>query len=152
MARRKSKRSPRKSAKKINLLSVAEAVVVANAVTQGLFNTNAMEFVTGRIGTNAYSPSNTDNIITLPELLGLDYMGHKMTGTQSRPSVVAQQMSFTSVGAGEKIKDNLRANGIMMGAQLILIPVGFKAITKLSASPRRQANKLLSYTGIGVKV
>jgi hypothetical protein len=152
MARRKAKRSNRKSAKKINILSVAEAVVVANAVTQGLFNTNAISFVTGRIGTAEYSPSNLDNIITLPELLGLDYMGNKMGGTQSRPTLVRQQMSFTSVGAGEKIKENLKANGIMMGAQLILIPIGFKSITKLTSSPRRQANKLLSYTGIGVKV
>ena len=150
MARRKSKRSPRKSAKKLNILGVAEAVVVANAVTQGLFNTNAVEFITGRTSSSkgtGYFPSNADNIITLPELLGMDW--DKLQQSSGNTPLM---QPFSSVGAGEKIKQNLKNNGLMMGAQLVLIPLGFRTVTKLAASPRRQANKLLSYTGIGVKV
>jgi len=46
----------------------------------------------------------------------------------------------------------VKANGLMMAGQLILIPIGFTAVTKITKKPRASANRLLGYTGIGVKV
>ena len=68
------------------------------------------------------------------------------------PNATPSYKSFSSVGAGEKIKANLKTNGLMMAGQLILIPVGFTAVTKITKKPRASANRLLGYTGIGVKV
>jgi hypothetical protein len=48
MARRKSKAKPRsRTAKNVNILNIAESALLANAVTQGLFNTNLKDFVMG---------------------------------------------------------------------------------------------------------
>ena len=72
MARRKSRKSSRRSSpKRTNLLNVAQSVILGNAVTTTLFNTNMYEFVTGRVNGN-YSPGAFDESsqVTLPELLG----------------------------------------------------------------------------------
>ena len=73
MARKRNSKKPRrKTQKKLNLLGVAESVVIANVVTEGLFNCNALQFVTGKgtvAGYDGYMPRNTDAVITLPELL-----------------------------------------------------------------------------------
>jgi len=149
MARRKSSKKPRrKTAKKVNLIGVAEALVIANVATEGLFNADLKTFMTGRVGANAYTPSNTDNVLTLPELLGIDYSGYSMSAVGQGP----QNIAFTSVGAMTKIRENIKVNGLDMTFKLILIPVGFRAVTKLTSKPRASANKLLTYTGLGVKV
>jgi len=149
MARRKSSKKARgKTAKKVNLIGVAEALVIANVATEGLFNADLKTFMTGRVGSNAYSPSNTDNVLTLPELLGVDYTAYSMTSVGQGP----KPQSFSSVGAMTKIRENIKTNGLDMTFKLILIPVGFRAVTKLTSKPRASANKLLTYTGLGVKV
>ena len=147
MARRKSKKSRRrKSAKKVNLIGVAEAIVLANVTTEGLFNTDLKHFLTGRQGTKAYAPSNLDNTITLPEILGID-------GTSSNfQTMQTTTVPFSPVGTMQVIKDNLKANAMDMTFKLVTIPIAFKVVTKLTANPRRQANKLLNYTNVGVKV
>jgi len=150
MARRKSRKPRRKTQKKLNLLGVAESVLIANVVTEGLFNCNAIQFVTGRGGnlkSSGYFPSNTDSIITLPELLGMDYnRNQNMSGGGYVPG------SFTSVGAMEVIKSNARTNLIPMVGGLVGIPIAFRVGSKLTSKPRATANKMLTYTGLGVKV
>jgi len=150
MARRKSAKPRRKSVKKINLLGVAESVVIANVVTEGLFNCNAIQFVTGRGVTSkgaGYWPTNADNIITLPELLGMDY--DKLANSSGNTPLMTP---FSSHGAMEKIKANARANLFPMMGGLIAVPLAFRVGTKLTSKPRSTANKLLSYSGLGVKV
>lgn len=149
MARRKAKKGSRKSKPKINLLGITESVILANVVSQGLFNVNAYQFVTGQFnsmgGPAGYFPSNSDNFITLPELLGIDptfKTGQNTTSTKA----------FSSSGAMDRVKENLKNNGLMMGAQLVTIPIGFRVVTKLTSKPRSTANKLLAYSGLGVKV
>jgi hypothetical protein len=151
MAKRRGKaKARRKTQRKVNLINVAESLVIANVVTEGLFNADLMTFITGKVpsgNSKGYFPSNTDNLITLPELLGFD-----QNIMQMNPNAAPQYKSFSSVGAGEKIKQNVKANGLMMAGQLILIPIGFTAVTKITKKPRASANRLLGYTGIGVKV
>lgn len=151
MARRKSKRTPRRrTQKKLNLLGVAESVLIANVVTEGLFNCNALQFVTGRGGnlkSTGYFPSNTDTIITLPELLG---MGYNRNQNQSGGAYLPG--TFTSVGAMNVIKENAKANMVPMIGGLIGIPIAFRVGTKLTTKPRATVNKMLNYTKVGVKI
>jgi len=152
MARRKSaKRNRRKTQKKLNLVGVAESVIIANVVTEGLFNCNALQFITGRGGNIAghagYFPSNTDSIITLPELLGMDY-----NRLQSSSGTTPAMASFTSKGAMAVIKQNAKTNFLPMMGGLIAVPIAFRVGTKLTTKPRATMNKMLDYTKVGVKV
>jgi len=151
MARRKMSKKPRKkTAKKLNLLGVAESVLVANVVTEGLFNCNAIQFITGRgttAGYTGYMPRNTDTVVTLPELLGMDY--NKFQNASGMDPVYAP---FSSVGAMAVIKANAKANILPMMGGLIAVPLAFRVGSKLTTKPRSTANKLLTYTGLGVKV
>jgi|TARA_R110000823_G_scaffold235628_1_gene361570 hypothetical protein len=151
MARRKSSKKPRrKTQKKLNLLGVAESVVIANVVTEGLFNCNAIQFVTGRgvvAGYDGYMPRNTDDIITLPELLGMDY-----NKNQNMSGGTPLMMPFSSVGAAAKIKANAKQNAFTMLGGLIAVPIAFRVATKLTTKPRATFNKMLDYTKVGVKV
>jgi len=147
MARRKMTKKPRrKTQRKVNLIGVAEALVLANVATEGLFNADLKTFITGSKGASPYSPSNTDTVITLPELLGID--GSRM----SINTMASVKVPFSSTGAMNVIRENIKANGVDMTLKLIFIPLGFKAATKLTSKPRTSANKLLTYTGLGVKV
>jgi len=151
MARRKSSKKPRrKTQKKLNLLGVAESVVIANVVTEGLFNCNAIQFVTGKgatVGYDGYMPRNTDAVITLPELLGFDY--NRYQNASGMDPVMAP---FTSKGAMAQIKLNAKANLFPMLGGLIAVPIAFRVGTKLTTKPRATMNKMLDYTKVGVKV
>jgi hypothetical protein len=141
MARRRSKaKSPRKTQRKaqINLLGVAESALIANVITTGLFNTNLSQFITGS-GTSPFGFDGSERM-TLPELLG-----------------VGPKVKFGgNYGAGRsftgEVKRNFQASWFGMAQQLILIPVGFRLASKLTAKPRTTANKMLKMTGLGVKV
>ena len=152
MARRKPSKKPRrKTAKKLNLLGIAESLVIANVVTEGLFNCNAIQFVTGR-GANVgqgpgYFPSNRDNIISLPELLGFQY-----NILQNSSGTTPVYKDFTSSGAMEIIKANAKLNGFKMISGLVAVPIAFRIGTKLTTKPRATMNKMLDYTKVGVKV
>jgi|TARA_R110000824_G_scaffold225539_2_gene413173 hypothetical protein len=159
MAKRRGKaKSRRRTNKKINLLAVGESLLIANVVTEGLFNCNAWEFISGRttitMGNQqftGYNPSNIDRIITLPELLGIDPNLNQYHPTKSGAQF-AQYQKFTSQGAMEIIKDNAKANALPMIGGLIAIPLGFRVATKMTAKPRATVNKMLTYAKVGVKV
>jgi len=150
MARRKARQQRRKK-QDINLLGVAEAVLMANVACEGLFNVGVVGFVTGKHssqgGPKGYFPSNSDTVITLPELLGFD-----QNINQFAPNAAPSYKAFSSSGAMEVIKNNFQTNGMMMGIQLITIPVGFKLLNRVTRKPRTMANRLLKNTGLGVKV
>ena len=117
----------RKTQKKLNLVGVAESVIIANVVTEGLFNCNAYQFITGRgatAGFDGYMPYNTDSIITLPELLNFKY-----DRLQNSSGNTPQMVGFKSSGAGQVIKDNLKANAMDMTFKLVTIPIAFKVVT-----------------------
>jgi hypothetical protein len=136
MARRKSKAKPRsRTAKNVNILNIGESALLANAVTQGLFNVNLMDFVRG---TKNYG-SDGSSVMSLPELLGFGsskFGGNYATGRTFQTQIV----------------QNFKDNGMTMATSLILIPIGFTVASKLTKKPRATANKLLKMTGLGVKV
>ena len=65
MAKRKGgkKRSYRRK-QNINVLGLAQGMIVGNAVTRGFFNTSIMEFITGRI--DGKTGGGSSEQITLP--------------------------------------------------------------------------------------
>ena len=71
MARKRMKKTRRTRKPKLNLVNVAQTVVVANAVTSTMFNTNVVQFLTGQTGAaNSYGADGS-SIMSLPELLGI---------------------------------------------------------------------------------
>jgi hypothetical protein len=122
---------------------LAETALVANAVTNGMFNAGLKTFFTGRTGTSTiYNPNVADSVVTLPEMLGIDQMGFK----HGQPAV------FKQVDAGlqmDNVKSNLKANGLSMAIQVIGIPFAFKMGKKFLAKPViNPANSILRSVGI----
>lgn len=153
------RKTPRRRPKTTNVLNLAQSVILGNAVTSGLFNTNMYEFVTGRIN-GVYSPGTlaTSSQITLPELLGAG-LG---VGSETRQVGSGYLTStITSPGAmyggvhgsfGDALKANLQANGVQMATTLIVTPIAFKVISKLAGKPRREFNKLARTVGLPVSM
>ena len=163
MARRRTKKPARRQPKRTNLLNVAQSVIIGNAVTQGLFNTNMFEFATGRIG-GAYTPGaiSESNKITLPELLGAG-MGSYTTkiGGQQSGQYGSSTYSTVNVGyggvvapatLGSVVQDNIKNNGVQMATTLVITPIAFKVIGKLASKPRREFNKLARMVGLPVSM
>jgi hypothetical protein len=146
MARRKSKAKPRSRSKpSINLLNIGESALLANAVTQGLFNANLKDFIMGTQDGVWKVGADGGDRLTLPEILGVgknvnfggNYGDVPMKGFEN----------FTST-----VMSNAKNNFVTMGTSLILIPVGFTLAGRLTKKPRATANKMLKMTGLGVKV
>ena len=145
MARRKSKAKPRsRTAKNVNVLNIAESALLANAVTQGLFNSNLKDFVFGTRDGAYVAGGDGAARLTLPEIFG---MGDIPLGGNfgANPSKGYENFSST-------VMSNAKANFMTMGTSLILIPIGFTVASKLTKKPRATTNKLLKMTGLGVKV
>jgi len=157
MARRRSKKKTRRSSpKKTNLLNVAQSVILGNAVTQTLFNTNMYEFVTGRIdGSFTPGAAAQSSQITLPELLGA---GMNVTNVVRPAQGYLQGISTTSGyggvtgGFGLALKENIQANAVGGLTTLIVTPIAFKVISKLAAKPRREFNKLARTVGLPISM
>jgi len=120
-------------------MTVLESVMLANAVSQGAFNSDIREFLTG-VTAKGYRPgSDGSSVITLPELLGAGPGG--IGGNYSAG------LDLQSV-----LKSNIQDNGAKMLMQLIAIPIAFRVGAKLLKKPRAQANRLLRQASLGVKV
>lgn len=155
--RRKSKKTRRSSPKRTNLLNVAQSVILGNAVTQTLFNTNMYEFVTGRIN-GQFSPGTmeTSSQITLPELLGA---GMNVTSV-IQPSIgygmpaISSSSGYGGVhgGFGLALKNNLQNNAVSGLTTMILTPIAFKVVSKLAKKPRAEFNKLARTVGLPISM
>mgnify|MGYP003133041660 CR=1 FL=1 len=140
MARRKMKRKTRTRRKTgINVLNLAQSVVIANATTQGLFGTNLAEFLTGKVDGKFNPGADGYSVITLPELLGFSKDGFSL----NRIGGNYGGMSFT-----KGVQYNFARKGPQMLATLVIVPAAFKVASKLTAKPRRDANKLLDMAGL----
>ncbi len=146
MARRRTRKKTRRSSPKtINAARVLESALIANAVTQGFFNTT--------IGDFAFSKdAMSQNQITARELFS--GLSGGSFGTMTKATKVGQ-LGFkagTGMSFGQTVQDNLSNNGGQMVASLILIPAGFKVFSKLTTKPRSMANRALKMSGLPVRV
>jgi hypothetical protein len=136
MARRK-KRTTRRRFTGINLLTAAEALVGANIVTQGLFNTDPIAFLIGKTsagyGQRNLSVSNIGGVrIGIGELFGLGGAN------------VQNQW--------DAVKTNVENNWVDMAVKTVVTGIGFKFGKKLLAKPRREINKGFKMLGLGTTV
>tara|TARA_B110000285_G_scaffold177688_1_gene199654 strand:+ start:234 stop:674 length:441 start_codon:yes stop_codon:yes gene_type:complete len=146
MARRKSKAKPRSRSKpKINLLNIGESALLANAVTQGLFNSNLKDFVMGTQDGVYNAGFDGGDRLTLPEMLGIG-KNVNFGGNYGKTPMKGFE-NFSSA-----VMSNAKDNFWPMTVQLITIPIGFTLASRLTKKPRATANKMLRLSGIGVKV
>jgi len=141
MARRRTmkKRTRSRKSQPINLVKFAESAVLADAVTKGLFGSNIVGFFTGYVDGKFAPGADGYATITLPELLGFSKTGFNKNNIGGR---------YGSKSFMEAIKYNLETKGTQMAATLILAPIAFRVGSKLTAQPRRSANRLLDMTGL----
>ncbi len=158
MAKRKGrKKSTRRRTKSINILNTAELVVTSNILTTGLFNANIFEFVTGKTNFTAgpqnygsvYRPISTDNILTLPEIFGLDMAGQKLTSTTgSTYNARAMAVDFDPARTMAIVTANAKVNAGSMIMQTIGAKVFFKVAKRVTTKQRSAINKGLNFVGL----
>lgn len=154
MARRKSRKmKTRRTPAKINLFGVAEAALIGNAVTQGMFNVDLRTFFLDKTGGTGSQAANL-NQITLREII----QGVAGTGDYGTKAYIVTTTSKGKQGVtlggtfGEAVKENLSNNGGRMIASLITIPIAFKVGSKLTRKPRAIVNKIGKMSGLPVRV
>jgi len=134
MARRK-KRTSRRRFTGINLVNAAEAIVGANIVTQGLFNTDPLAFLIGKTSAGygqrnlAISDTGGKRRVGIGELFGLG------------GGDIEAQWGY--------VVQNAKDNFASIAVQTVIAGVGFKLGKKLLAKPRREVNKAFKMLGIG---
>ncbi len=143
MARRKTARKTtrRRSKQGINLLNAAQSYVVASSATKAFFGTDLMPFLTEGWLTNKTTATDNSWELSMAEIINRTVMG----GTGSMGG------SWNAGGIPMAIKHNLRKNSGAL-ATMILAPVAFNAAKKITAKPRRDANKLLKMAGLNTVV
>lgn len=144
MARQTRRKSaPRRRTKQgVNLINAAQSYVVASATTKALFGTELMPFLTEGWLTPTTDATNNSWELSLYEL------GRGMlTGS------FGQSASWGNSPAGvvKAMKYNLKNNPQAV-ATLLVAPAAFKVAKKLTAKPRRDANRLLKMTGLNTVV
>jgi len=130
----------RQSKKGVNLVNAAQAGIILNAMTQGLFNSNLVDFFTGRTDGVFKAGADGSYRLTLPELLGFTPSGFR---TSAIGGVYAQGYGFSRV-----VGDNLRRNAMPIILTTVLTPAAFKVGKQLTAMPRRDLNKALKALGL----
>ena len=131
----------RRSKPKTNLGNLAISALVANSVTNGLFQTNLVDFVTGNQDGTYNAGSDGSFRLTAPELLGLRGRGG-VGGTYGSGH------SLQSV-----LKANLKDNWVMMTVGVIGIPIVANMAMKLIRKPIiLPANRILAKSGLDVKI
>lgn len=147
--RTKSRRTSRRSVKNLNLASLAESALLANAITQGFFNSSLNEFVMGSSSTGISGASSITARELISGITGGSYgTTYKIPSTQ----LTGGRATTGGMGFGAQVQQNLKDNGLGMVVSLALIPAGFKVFNKLSRKPRTMMNKALGMSGLPVKV
>ena len=125
---------------KTNLTNLAVSALVANSVTQGMFNANLMDFFTGNRDGVYRAGSDGSYRLTFPELLGIGNV--KAGGNYS-----------TGYDLQRVLKDNLKENWLMMTVGVVGIPIVANMAMKLIRKPViLPANRMLKSVGLDVKV
>lgn len=156
MARRKSRRKAptRRRSQTINIMGVAEGALIANAITQGVFNADLKTFFMSTTGqSGSLSKADAGNQVTLRELIsGATGGSYGISYVQGSTKAGGPQYMRTGTTIGDVIKENLNENGLQMVGSLIAIPIAFKVGSKLAKKPRALVNKVGKMSGLPVRV
>lgn len=130
----KASQPRRRSKPKISVLGIAESLVVANAVTRGLFDTNLRTFVMPTSG-NVKQWDNSWEV-TAPELFNLALGGSGGMDTKNYDLI-------------KVVKRNMQANGLQAVATAVLAPMAFRFAKQVLSKPViNPANRMLRRVGI----
>jgi len=115
--------------------------MLANVVTDGMANSNLMDFITGNQEGTFKAGIDGAFRLTIPELLGFSASAKSGSG------------QFGGVLGGRALStvliENFKKNGFMMVGQLVLIPIAFTVAKKLLRKPvLTPANKMLKMAGL----
>jgi len=138
MARRKSKRKPRRRTKTFNLLNAAEAIAMWNLTTTQLMGIGGLDFFTAgtqfgsRKESGWKSGVNWHKTITFKEIISGGQLGKDSAGTTISGTIM----------------DNAKDNFVPLVVGAIGIPIAFRFGKKVTAKPRRMANNLLKSAGV----
>jgi len=116
------------------VLGIAESLVVANAVTRGLFDTNLRTSVMPTTG-NVKQWDNSWEV-TAPELFNLALGGSGGMDTKNYDLI-------------KVVKRNMQANGLQAVATAVLAPMAFRFAKQVLSKPViNPANRMLRRVGI----
>jgi len=156
MAARKSRRKTTRRRRKqgINLVNTAQSLIIANAATKALFGLDAVQFAAGGWllpnsggGTlGSAGPGNSWGITAKELLQGFTGTGKGFGQSGSGP------WTNDMAGLRHAVKNNLSYHGGQAIATMIAVPIAFTVGKKLTAKPRRDANKLLKMAGLSTVV
>ncbi len=127
MARRKSKRSPRKRNTAINLSNLAEAYIQTSIVSTAATGLSPWNFLMSK-----ENPSGSSKV-TLNELLTRFNDIH--TGT--------------TMTEGELVWKNVNDNWMDAAVKLVGVGIGFRVANRMLRKPKAQLNKLARSIGVG---
>lgn len=106
-----------------------------------MFQTNIVEFLTGRVNGKFRPGSDGSSVLTLPELIGIGPGGIGGNYGPGRGPLSAE------------VSMNLKNGGGKMLAGIILIPIAANVLTKVLRKPvLLPANRMLKAVGLDVKV
>ena len=129
-------------------MNTAQSLIIANATTKALFGLDAVAFATNGWLTKPGPSGGLSNPgganswgITAKELvMGLAGQGFGQSG--------AGRWSDDMAGLQAAVRNNLSYHGAQAVATMVFVPIAFKVGNKLTAKPRRDANKLLKMAGL----
>jgi hypothetical protein len=144
MARRtRRKQAPRRRQKQgVNIINAAQSYVVASATTKALFDMDLMPWLTEGWLTGQTTASNNSW-----ELSAYELARGMLGGSYGQ----ASSWGGGFAGVAKAVKYNLKNNPQAV-ATLVVAPAAFKVAKKLTAKPRRDANRLLKMTGLNTVV
>lgn len=135
MARRKNRRRSTKK-KGVNILSLAEAGLMINAVSNGLFGQGMVGFLFPKMGVNPVLSSGHPYRAS-------SYSGQPVYSGGTEVSFSEFWLNTTGQSAIDQVKENFKSNWVSMGIQMVAIPVGFRVGKSLAQPALTQTRKLL---------
>jgi len=136
------------------VVNAAQSFIIMNATTKALFGLDAIQFAgggwllpnTGGGTLQNPGPGNSWGITAKELVQGLTGTGKGFgqTGTGAWSNDMA--------GLQAAIRNNLSYHGAQAVATMVAVPIAFTVGKKLTAKPRRDANKLLKMAGLNTVV
>ena len=139
MARRRAKKSRRRSPKTISLYNMAVGYGNLAILTEGTMGTSPYGVITGSTDLGYKSVADAGLGVTSMTLSGAG--GISLGDILNEPSL-----------AMNTIMQNARSNAVPMAIGAITFNAGAKIFRKTMAKPFREANKLIKPLGLGVRL
>lgn len=124
-------------------MNTLEAVVIGNALTQGAFKMSLVPWAFEGWLTPQTSASDGSDELSAAEIIKGLVPGGEGPGLTGR---------YRTMGMAGTIMENLRAGAAPMIIALVITPIAFKMVRTVGRRPINMFNRMLSQTGVPVKV